>query len=70
MGECTGESALPFKWYSLMRTDSIGGWDSLLVEHQTGDRKVAGSNPGGTARQFSSPELTLCADSYSASVPP
>ena len=35
----------------------------------TRDRKVARSNPAGAAEECSSPELTLCADCYSVSVP-
>ena len=37
---------------------------------QTFDGKVAGSNPGRSGRNISSPELSLCADSYSVSIPP
>ena len=46
--------------------------DCLLVERRTRDRKVASSNPGRSeaAGEFSSPDLTLCADSYSVFVPP
>ena len=44
--------------------------DSLLVERQTRDRKVASSSPGRGGGRISSPELTFCADSYSVSVPP
>ena len=40
------------------------------LEGRTRDRKVASSNPGSRAGEFSSPELTLCADTYSVSVPP
>ena len=45
-----------------------------MVKRWTCDRKVASSNPdrggGGEAGEFSSPELSLCADSYSGSAPP
>ena len=44
--------------------------DSLSIERRTRDRKVARSNPGDAAGEFPSPELTLCADFYSVSVPP
>ena len=45
--------------------------DSWLVEPQTRDQKVVGSNPSRSSRgELSSPELTVCADSYSVSVPP
>ena len=40
-----------------------GCWDSLLVERQTHDRKVASLNPGRSGRRIFFPELTLCADS-------
>ena len=39
-------------------------WNSLLVEHQTRDRKVASSNPSRSGRKLSSPESTFCAGSY------
>ena len=42
--------------------------DSLLGERRTRDRKVASSNPGRSGGRIISPELTLCADSYSVSV--
>ena len=44
--------------------------DNLLVQHRTCHRKVPSSIPAGAAGQCSSPELTLCADSYSVSIPP
>ena len=44
--------------------------DSLLVERRTRGRKVASSSPGRSGGRISSTELTLCADSYSVSVPP
>ena len=41
------------------------------LERRTRDRKVASSNPGRSGgKVFSSPESTLCVDSYSVSVPP
>ena len=44
--------------------------DSSLVERRTRDRNVVSSHPGGSGgKKNSSPELTLCADSYSVSVP-
>ena len=42
--------------------------DSLLVDSRTRDRKFRVRVPAGAAGEFSSPELTFCADSYSASV--
>ena len=48
----------------------VGSRDSLLVERWTRDRKVASSNPGRSGGKNFSPKLTLCADSYSVSVPP
>ena len=45
-------------------------WNSLLVDCQTCDRRSRVRIPTGAAEEFSSPELTLCADSYSVSVPP
>ena len=44
--------------------------NSLLVERRTRDQKVASFNPAKSSGECSSPELTLCADSYSVSVPP
>ena len=46
-----------------------GSQDSLLVERLTLGRKVASSDLGRTG-EFSSPELTFCANSYSVSVSP
>ena len=43
------------------------------LERRTRDRKVASSNPGRSGGRFFfflTPELTLCAGSYSVSVPP
>ena len=39
------------------------------LEHRTRDRKLRVRVPAGAAGECSSPELTLCADSYSVSVP-
>ena len=45
---------------------TVGSRDSLLVQHQTHDQTVESLNPGRSSRRiFSSPEFTLCADSYS-----
>ena len=46
--------------------------DGWLVERRTNELKVASSNPGRSGGRifFSDPELSLCADSYSVSVPP
>ena len=41
----------------------------LLLERRTRDRKVASSNPGRSGERIFSPELILCAGSYSVSVP-
>ena len=42
-----------------------GSRDSLLVEHRTRHRKPLRVRiPAGAAGEFSSPELTLCADSF------
>ena len=48
----------------------LGSRDSLLAKRQIHDRKIASLNPAGVAGEFSSPELTLCADFYLVSVPP
>ena len=40
------------------------------LERRTRGRNVSTSNPGRSGGEFSSPESTLCADSYSVSVPP
>ena len=40
-----------------------------LVERRTRDRKVNGSISRSRWGEFSSPELTVCPDSYSVSVP-
>ena len=42
--------------------------DSLVVDCQT-YRKVASSNPDRNGGEFSSLELTFCADFYLASIP-
>ena len=39
------------------------------LERRTRDRKVESLIPAGAAREFSSSELTLCADFHSVSVP-
>ena len=44
--------------------------DSLLVRAPDCVRRVASSNPGRSGGRIFSPELTLCADFYSVSVPP
>ena len=54
----------------LGRDCTARGWDSLLVENRTRDRKVGVRVPAEAVGEFSSPELTFCADSYSVSVPP
>ena len=43
---------------------------SLLVKCQARDQKVAYLNPGRSGREFSSRELTLCANSFSVPGPP
>ena len=40
------------------------------LERRARDRKLRVRVPAGAAGEFFSPELTLCADSYSVSVPP
>ena len=59
------------KWGCSMHTTTEGGgggacWlnAGLVIE------RLRVRNPAGEAGKFSSPELTLCADSYSVSVPP
>ena len=46
---------------------NVWSWDSLLV--RVPDSWSKGWIPAGAAGEFSSPELSLCADSYSVSVP-
>ena len=46
-----------------------GAGIACWLECRTRDRKVTSSNPGRSGWRFSSPESTLCADSYSVSVP-
>ena len=48
---------------SLLGHLQSGSRNSLLVERRTHDRKVASSSPSASAGEFSSPELTFCADS-------
>ena len=38
--------------------------DTSVVKRWTRDRKVSGTSPGRSGREFSSPGSTLCADSY------
>ena len=50
-----------------------GGWDFINYKTFLGSRDswlVRARIPAGAAREFSSPESALCADSYSVSVPP
>ena len=54
----------------LLRKDmSMGAGIACWLQRQTRDRKLASSNPAEAAGEFSSPESTLCADSYLVSVP-
>ena len=46
-----------------------GAGIACWLERPTRNRKVVSLNPAGAAEEFSSPESTLCADSYSVSVP-
>ena len=50
---------------------SVRGWDSLLVRVLgSGLKGCKFESPQEQGENFFSPELTLCADSYSVSVPP
>ena len=63
-----------FRLYQSMqiyaRASTFGAGIACWLERPTRDRKVASSNPGRGGGEFSTLELTLCADSYSVSVPP
>ena len=48
----------------------MGAGIACWLERRTRDRKVRVRIPAGAAGEFSSPELTFCADSCSVSVPP
>ena len=51
--------------------NTVGGAGIVCwLERRTLDRKVASLNRAGAVGEFSSPELTFCADSYSVSDPP
>ena len=41
-----GEGRVSNPLFIIGRYCLVGGWDSLMVEHRTRDRKVAGANPG------------------------
>ena len=43
---------------------------AFWLERRTRDRKVASSNSGKSGGRISSPDKTVCADSYSVFVPP
>ena len=60
-----------FRLYQSMqiyaRASTFGAGIACWLERPTRDRKVASSNPGRGGGEFSTLELTLCADSYSVS---
>ena len=47
----------------------MGSGESLLGQRWTRDQKVASLRSNRNGERISSPELTLCADSYSVCVP-
>ena len=58
--------------FSLSVTEKFQSWyiNYRITSEGAVIKKVASSNPAGAAREFSSQESTLCADSYSVSFHP
>ena len=64
LGSGVGLSAAQYHLYVICRDSFVGKSAGLVIE------RLRVRIPAGEAGEFSSPELTLCADSYSVSFTP
>ena len=68
-GKIAGFSVVADHRKTKIQVTSSGSRDSLLVQHQARGKEVVSSDPRWSGRGIFSQELTLCAASYSVSVP-